>query len=158
MSGTVQERLRALRITLPGEAPPIVPGYTPIFAPFARTGSLLYLSGRLAKKDGALFVGKLGDQVTSAEGKEAARGIAIEMIATMQAALGDLERVQRIVRLLAMVNCTPEYTEPHVVANGASELLIDVFGERGRHARSAVGVAQLPFGVCAELDLIVEVA
>lgn len=158
MTTSIKERLRALKITLPNEAPPVVPGYVPVFVPFVRTGNLLYLSGRLAKKDGQLWVGKLGEDVTSAEGKEAARGIAIEMLATMQAAVGDLENIRRIVRLLVLVNCTPRFTEPHVVANGASELFMEVFGERGAHARSAVGIAQAPFGACVELDLIVEVA
>ena len=92
-----------------------------------------------------------------AEGKQAARGIAIEMLATLRVALGDLEHVQRIVRLFVMVNCTPQYTEPHVVANGASELFMEVFGERGAHARSAIGVAQVPFGACVEIDMVVEV-
>jgi enamine deaminase RidA (YjgF/YER057c/UK114 family) len=157
MTSDIVERLRALNITLPAEAPPVVPGYVPAFAPFVRTGNLLFLSGRLAKKDGQLWIGKLGDQVTSAEGKNAARGIAIEMLAAMNGALGDLNKVQRIVRLFVMVNCTPEYTEPHVVANGASDLFMEVFGERGAHARSAVGVNQVPFGACVEMDLIVEV-
>lgn len=154
---TVQERLHALQITLPDVAPPVVAGYVPVFVPFVRTGNLLYLSGRLAKKDGELWIGKLGDEITSAQGKQAARGIAIEMLSTLRAALGDLENVQRIVRLLVMVNCTPQYTEPHVVANGASELFMKVFGERGAHARSAIGVAQAPFGACVEIDLIAEV-
>lgn len=154
---TVRERLHALQITLPDVAPPVVAGYTPLFVPFVRTGNLLYLSGRLAKKDGELWIGKLGDEITSAQGQQAARGIAIEMLATLQAALGDLENVQRIVRLLVMVNCTPQYTEPHVVANGASELFMQVFGERGAHARSAIGVAQTPFGACVEIELIAEV-
>jgi enamine deaminase RidA (YjgF/YER057c/UK114 family) len=155
---TIEERLRALQITLPDEAPPVVAGYVPVFAPFVRTGNLLFLSGRLAKRDGVLWLGKLGRDVSTAEGKDAARGIAIEMLATMRAALGDLEHVARIVRLLVLVNCTPEYTEPHVVANGASELLVAVFGARGMHARSAVGVATVPFGACVEMDLVVEVA
>jgi enamine deaminase RidA (YjgF/YER057c/UK114 family) len=154
---SIAERLRALQITLPDAAPPVVPGYVPAFVPFVRTGNLLYLSGRLAKQDGELWVGKLGERLTSAEGQRAARGIAIEMLATLRAALGGLEHVQRIVRLLVMVNCTPEDTEPHVVANGASELFVDVFGERGAHARSAIGVAQLPFGACVEMDVVVEV-
>src|SRR5262245_43998869 len=112
----VEERLRALQITLPDDAPPVVAGYVPAFVPFVQSGNLLYLSGRLAKKDGELWVGKLGEQLTSVEGRQAARGIAIEMLATMRAALGNLDRVQRIVRLFVMVNSTPQYTEPHVVA------------------------------------------
>lgn len=158
MTPSIQERLDELHISLPEEAPPVVPGYVPVFVPFMRTGNLLYLSGRLAKKDGEIWVGKLGDQVTSAEGKNAARGIAIEMLAILRAALGDLESIRRIVKLMVMVNCTAQYTHPHVVANGASELFMEVFGNRGAHARSAIGVAQLPFGACVEIDLIVEVA
>ncbi|MEO8622767.1 MAG: RidA family protein [bacterium] len=154
---TVLERLHALQITLPDVAPPVVVGYVPVFVPFVRTGNLIYLSGRLAKKDGELWIGKLGDEITSAQGKQAARGIAIEMLATLRAAVGDLENVQRIVRLLVYVNCTPQYTEAHVVANGASELFMEVFGERGAHARSAIGVAQVPFGACVEIELIAEV-
>ena len=157
MTTSIAERLRGLGITLPDEAPPVVPGYVPVFVPWVRTGNLLYLSGRLAKKDGQLWIGKLGEQVSSAEGKVAARGIAIEMLATLNAALGDLENIERIVRLLVMVNCTPDFTEPHVVANGASELFIEVFAERGAHARSAIGIAAAPFGACVEMDLIAAV-
>lgn len=154
----IYERLHALQITLPDELPPVVAGYVPVFAPFVRTGNLIYLSGRLAKQEGRIWVGKLGEGITAAEGKQAARGIAIEMIATLHAALLDLEHVRRLVRLLVFVNSTERFTEPHVVANGASELFVDVFGDRGMHARSAVGVAQTPFGACVEMELIVEVA
>ncbi len=155
---TIHERLTALGITLPDAPPPVVAGYVPVFAPFVRTGNLLYLSGRLAKQEGQIWVGKLGEGITAAEGKQAARGVAIEMIATLHAALGDLEYVRRLVRLLVFVNSTERFTEPHVVANGASELFVEVFGDRGLHARSAVGVAQTPFGACVEMELIAEVA
>ena len=154
---TVAERLSALQITLPAASPPVVDGYVPLFVPFVRTGNLVYLSGRLAKKDGKPWPGKLGLQVTTAEGQQAARGIAIEMLATLRDAVGDLENVKRIVRLLVLVNSAPDYTDPHLVANGASELFQQVFGERGAHARSAFGVAQVPFGACVEIDLIAEV-
>ena len=154
---TPYDRLKALQITLPDAPPPVVAGYVPVFAPFVRTGNHIYLSGRLAKRDGEIWVGKLGDGVTAAGGKQAARGIAIELIATLHAALGDLGRVQRLVRLLVFVNSTERFTEPHVVANGASELFVEVFGDRGVHARSAVGVAQTPFGACVEIELIAEV-
>jgi enamine deaminase RidA (YjgF/YER057c/UK114 family) len=153
----VYERLKALQISLPDAVPPIVAGYAPVFAPFVRTGDLIYLSGRLAKKDGQVWPGKVGAEITLEEGKLAARGVAIEMIATLHAALGDLEHVRRIVRLLVFVNSTPEFTAPHVIANGASELLVEVFAERGLHARSAIGVAQTPFGACVEMELIAEV-
>jgi enamine deaminase RidA (YjgF/YER057c/UK114 family) len=155
--GETERRLAPLGITLPDEPPPVVAGYVPSFAPYARSGDQIILSGRVAKKDGALWRGKLGAQLTAAEGKEAARGIAIELMATLRAAVGDLDRVRRIVRLLVMVNATPDFEEPHVVANGASELLVEVFGERGRHARTAFCAAQLPFGVCVEIEMMAEV-
>lgn len=153
---TVYDRLKALQITLPESQPPAVDGYVAAFVPFVRSGNLLYLSGRLAKKDGKLWIGKLGTEITTAQGKEAARGVAIELLATLQSALGDLDNVIRIVKLLVLVNSAPDFTEPHVVANGASELFLEIFGERGAHARSAFGVAQIPFGACVEIEMIVE--
>jgi enamine deaminase RidA (YjgF/YER057c/UK114 family) len=152
----VNERLKALQITLPAVAPPVVDGYVPAFVPFVRTGNLVYLSGRLAKKNGKLWIGKLGAELTTADGKQAARGIAIELLATLQSALGDLNNVMRIVKLLVLVNSTPDFTEPHVVANGASELFLEVLGERGAHARSAFGVTQIPFRACVDIEMIVE--
>ncbi len=154
---TIEERLANLNIMLPATPPAVVDGYTPSFAPYVKTGNLLYLSGRLAKKDGQLWRGKLGEQLTTAEGKEAARGVAIELLATLRAAVGDLEHVKRIVRLLVLVHGTPEFEEPHAVANGASELIVQVFGERGAHARTAFCASQLPFGVCVEVEMIAEV-
>ena len=154
---TVYERLKALQITLPDGPVPVVAGYDAAFVPFVRTGNLVYLSGRLAKKDGKPWIGKLGEQITVPEGKQAARGIAIELLATLQFALGDLEKIKRIVKLMVWVNSTPNFTESHVVANGASDLFLEIFGDRGTHARSAIGVAQIPFGACVEMELIVEV-
>jgi enamine deaminase RidA (YjgF/YER057c/UK114 family) len=154
---TVHERLKALQIALPDVAPPVVDGYVAAFVPFVRTGNLIYLSGRLAKKDGKLWSGKVGENITTLEGKQAARDIAIELLATLQAALGDLDQIKRIVRLLVMVNSTPNFTEPHVVANGASELFLEIFGELGAHARTTFGGAEIPFGACVEIDLIAEV-
>ena len=154
---TVYERLKALQITLPDVQPPVVDGYVASFVPFVRTGNLVYLSGRLAKKDGKPWSGKVGEQITVPEGKQAARGIAIELLATLQAALGDLEKIKRIVKLMVWVNSTPNFTESHAVANGASDLFLEIFGDRGTHARSAIGVAQIPFGACVEMELIVEV-
>lgn len=154
---TVYERLSARQITLPDVPPAVVDGYIPIFVPFVRTGNLVYLSGRLAKKDGKLWSGKVGKNITTLEGKQAARGIAIELIATLHAALGDLNKIKRIVKLLVMVNSTPNFTEPHEVANGASELFLEIFGERGAHARTAFGGAEIPFGACVEIELIAEV-
>jgi enamine deaminase RidA (YjgF/YER057c/UK114 family) len=155
---TVYERLDALQIQLPEIPPPVADGYVPLFVPFVRTGNLIYLSGRLAKKGGKPFSGKLGQEITMAEGRQAARDVAIELLATLHGALHDLNRMKRIVRLLVLVNSAPGFTEPHEVANGASELLLEVFGERGAHARSAFGAAQIPFGSCVEIEMIVEVS
>jgi enamine deaminase RidA (YjgF/YER057c/UK114 family) len=154
---TVYERLKALQITLPDAQPAVVDGYVASFAPFVRTGNLVYLSGRLAKKDGKLLCGKVGEQITTLEGKQAARGIAIELLATLQSALGDLDKIKRIVKLLVVVNSAPNFTEQHVVANGASDLFLEIFGEHGAHARSSFGVAQIPFGACVEIELIAEI-
>lgn len=153
----IAELLRALNIDLPESAPPVVAGYTPSFVPWVQSGNLIFLSGRLAKRNGEVWVGKLGREISVQEGRAAARGVAIELLAAVKEAVVDLERVERIVRLFAMVNCTPEFTEAHAVANGASELLVQVFAERGAHSRSAIGVAQAPFGACVEMDLIVQV-
>jgi enamine deaminase RidA (YjgF/YER057c/UK114 family) len=153
----IAERLRALNITLPAAPPPVVDGYVPSFAPYVQSGNTLYVSGRIAKKDGRVWRGKLGAELTVADGQRAARDIAIELLATLQAALGDLDRIARIVRLLVLVNGTPDFEEPHTVANGASDLFVQVFGDRGAHARTAMCVAQLPFGACVEIELVAEV-
>src|SRR6266481_279211 len=118
--------------------------------------NLIHLPGRLAKKNGELWCGKLGEEITTAEGKQAARSVAIELLATLQAAIGDLNDVRRIVKLLVVVNSGPHFTEAHMVANGASEVFIEVFEERGAHARSALGVSQIPFGCCVEIEMVVE--
>jgi len=154
---SVYERLKTLQITLPVAPPPVVDGYIAAFVPFVRAGNLICLSGRLAKKSGELLLGKLGEQITTAEGKQAAREVAIELLATLQAAMGDLDKIKRIVKLLVLVNSAPDFTDAHIVANGASELFLEVFGERGSHARSAIGVAQIPFGSCLEIEMVVEI-
>ena len=148
---SVYDKLKSLNITLPALEPPAA-----AFVPFVRTGNLVFISGHIAKKDGKPWTGKLGADLTTAEGKEAAQGIAIDLLATLQAAVGDLNRVRRIVKLLVLVNSVPTFTEQHLVANGASELLVDIFGEKGAHARSAFGVAQIPLGSCVEIELIAE--
>jgi len=150
---SVYERLTALNISLPAVAPPAA-----AFVPTVRSGNLLFVSGHIAKKDGKPWAGKLGENLSTAQGKEAARGLAIELLATLHAALGDLNRISRIVKLLVLVNSTPAFTEQHLVANGASEFLVEVFGEKGPHARSAFGVAQIPFGACVEIELIAEIS
>lgn len=157
MNQTIDERLAALSIALPDALPPIVAGYTPVFAPWVRTGNLISVSGRLAKKDGVVWRGKLGRDLTVQEGQQASRNVAIELLATLRAAAGDLDRVRQIVRLLVIVNATLDFEEPHTVANGASELFVQLFGPRGLHARSAMCAAQLPFGACVEIELQAEI-
>ncbi|HET9409044.1 MAG TPA: RidA family protein [Candidatus Sulfotelmatobacter sp.] len=154
---TVYERMKGLQITLPDVQPPVVDGYVAAFVPFVRTGNVIYVSGRVAKKEGKAWVGKLGENITIEEGKQAARDIAIELVATLQTAVGDLNKISRIVKLVVLVNSAPHFTEPHVVANGASELFLEVFGERGTHARTSHAGAEIPFGACVEVELIAEV-
>lgn len=150
---TVQDRLNALGITLPPVAVPAA-----AYVPFAQSGKLVFLSGHIAKKDGKPWVGQLGATMGTEEGAAAARAVAIDLLGTLQAAVGDLSRVTRIVKVLSLVNSTGTYTEQHLVTNGCSQLLGEVFGaEVGAHARSAFGVAQLPLGACVEIELIAEV-
>ncbi len=149
---SVYEKLRAAGITLPAPTPPGA-----AYVPTVQTGNVLYVAGHIARRQGQPWTGQLGAPLTTAEGREAARLIAIDLLGTLHGALGDLERVQRIVKLLVLVNSAPGFIEQHLVANGASELLVSVFGERGPHARSAFGVAQIPHGACVEIEMIAEV-
>ena len=149
---SIQDRLQALGITLPPVAVPAA-----AYVPFVRTGNQVFISGHIAKKDGKVWVGQLGKTMSTEEGKEAARAIAIDLMGTLQAAAGSLDNVARIVKVVSLVNSAPDYTEHHLVTNGCSELLGEVFGEAGKHARSAFGVAQLPMGSCVEIELIAEV-
>ena len=153
----IDERLKSLNIVLPDVMPPVVDGYVPAFAPFIRSGDQIHLSGRLGKEGGKLLCGKVDDEISLDQGKRAARHAAIELLAVLKAAIGDLGCVRRIVKLFVMVNGAPHFTEPHRIADGASELLVQVFGERGIHSRSAVSVAQVPFGACVEIDMIAEI-
>ncbi|CAM3823215.1 RidA family protein [Paracidovorax anthurii] len=149
---SIYDKLTALDITLPPVAAP-----TAAYVPFAQTGNLVFLSGHIARKDGKPWVGKLGQNITTEEGQAAARAVAIELMATLHLATGgDLNRVKRIVKVMSLVNSTGEFTEQHLVTNGASELLGEVFGDKGKHARSAFGVAQIPLGACVEIELIAE--
>lgn len=149
---SIYEKLSALNIELPVVAAPVA-----AYVMHAQTGNTVFLSGHIAKKDGKPWVGQFGKNITTEEGKLAARSIAIELIATLQSACGgDLKRVKRIVKLMSLVNSTSEFTEQHLVTNGASELFVEVFGEQGKHARSAFGVAQIPMGSCVEIELIAE--
>jgi enamine deaminase RidA (YjgF/YER057c/UK114 family) len=152
----IEERLRVLEIVLPDVMPSVVEGYVPTFAPFVLAGEQIHLSGRLGKENGKLLCGKVGDEISLNQARLAARNVAIELLAVLKSAVGDLKRVRRVVKLFVMVNGAQHFTEPHRVADGASELLVQVFGERGRHARSAICVAQVPFGACVEIDMIAE--
>jgi enamine deaminase RidA (YjgF/YER057c/UK114 family) len=150
---SIAQRLLELGITLPPVATPAA-----AYVPFVRSGSLVFLSGHIAKLDGKPRVGQLGLTMDTEQGKAAARSVAVDLLGTLQAAVGDLAKVRRIVKLLSLVNSAPTYTEHHLVTNGASELLVAVFGPAiGAHARSAFGVAQLPMGSCVEIELIAEV-
>lgn len=147
------DKLQELNITLPAPTTPVA-----AFVMAVQTGNLLFVSGHIARKEGKPWVGQLGKNVTTEEGKAAARDIAIDLLATLHRHLGDLNRVRRIVKLLCLINSVSTFTEQHLVANGCSEVLLGVFGERGRHARSAFGVAQIPLGACVEIELVAEVA
>jgi enamine deaminase RidA (YjgF/YER057c/UK114 family) len=149
---SVYDRLAELNITLPPVSTPAA-----AYVPFVRTGALVFLSGHLAKKDGKPWVGQLGATMDTATGQLAARAIAIDLLGTLHAAVGDLNKVKRIVKVMSLVNSTATFTEQHLVTNGCSELLGHVFGEKGVHARSAFGVAQIPLGACVEIELVAEV-
>jgi len=150
---SVYDQLQALNITLPPVAVPAA-----AYVPFVQTGKLVFLSGHIAKHDGKPWVGQLGKTMQTADGQAAARAVAIDLLGTLHAAVGDLNKVARIVKVMSLVNSAPDYTEHHLVTNGCSELIGQVFGDKGAHARSAFGVAQLPLGACVEIELIAELA
>ena len=150
---SVYDKLQDLGITLPPVATP-----AGAYVPFVRTGNLVFLSGHIAKKDGKAWIGQLGRNMSTDEGKHAARAIAIDLLGTLHTALGDLNRVKQIVKVMSLVNSTSDYTEQHLVTNGASELFSNVFGQAGQHARSAFGVAQIPMGACVEIEMIAELS
>ena len=150
---SIYNRLKSLGIELP---PVSIPAAA--YVPFVRTGNLVFLSGHIAKYQGKPWVGQLGADTNTATGKLAARAIAIDLLGTLHSAVGDLNKVTRIVKVMSLVNSTADFTEHHLVTNGCSELLAEVFGDKGAHARSAFGVAQIPMGACVEIEMIVEVA
>ena len=150
---SVYKKLEELNIQLPPVAVPAA-----AYVPYVQTGSLVFLSGHIAKKDGKPWVGQLGKTMGTEEGKQAARAVAIDLMGTLHAAVGDLNKVKRIVKVMSLVNSTGDFTEQHIVTNGCSELLGQVFGTAGAHARSAFGVAQIPLGACVEIELIAELA
>jgi enamine deaminase RidA (YjgF/YER057c/UK114 family) len=152
---SIYQKLKELGITLPPVATPAA-----AYLPFVQTGKLLLLSGHIAKRDGKPWVGQLGKDMDTGQGKAAARAVAIDLLGTLHAAAlvagSDLDGIARIVKLMSLVNSTPTFTEQHLVTNGASELLAELFGRRGSHARSAFGVAQIPLGACVEIEMIAE--
>jgi len=150
---SVHDTMKSLGLALPPATPA-----AGAFVPFVRTGDLVFLSGHIARRDGRPWVGQLGAGLATEEGRQAARAAALDLLATLQTATGDLERLVRIVKLMVLVNSAPNFTEQHLVANGALELLLELFGERGAHARSAFGAAQIPLGSCVEIEMVVQVA
>jgi enamine deaminase RidA (YjgF/YER057c/UK114 family) len=153
MSETIEKRLSDMGITLPAAAAPAAH-----YVPYVRAGKLLFPSGQLPIKDGKLaFTGLLGRDVDTATGKEAAKYCAINILAQAKAALGDLEKIRRLVKINIYVASTPDFTEQHLVGNGASDFLAEVLGERGKHARVAVGMAALPLNAAVEIEAVLEV-
>ncbi len=148
---SIRENLQRLGIKLGTPTAPVA-----AFVQHVQTGNLLFVSGHIAMKEGKPWVGQLGRQLTTQEGKVAARSIAVDLLGTLQSAVGDLEQISRIVKMMVLVNSAADFTEQHLVANGASELLNEVFGAAGKHARAAFGVAQIPFGACVEIELLAE--
>jgi enamine deaminase RidA (YjgF/YER057c/UK114 family) len=154
MADSIEARLKELGLTLP-----VMPQPLASYVPTVQTGNLLFISGQVTIKDGKReYVGKLGREFDAEQGYQAARICGLNLVAQMKAALGDLERVKRVVKLQGFVNAVPDFTEQPKVINGASDLLVEIFGDKGRHARSAVGVGSLPMGVACEVEAIVEVA
>lgn len=153
MTGTVEAKLAALGITLPAASAPAAN-----YVPFVISGNLLWISGQIAMADGKLMTGKLAGEADIEAGRAAARQCGINLIAQIKAALGDLDRVQRVVKLVGFVNSAPDFTDQPKVINGASDLFVEVFGDAGRHARSAVGAAALPFDVRVEVEAVIAFA
>lgn len=154
MSETIEKRLSDLGITLPVAAAPAAN-----YVPFVRTGSLLFTAGQLPFRDGKLaLTGLLGRDLDTAAGREEAKFCAVNLLSQAKAALGSLEKIRRIVKITVFVASTPDFAEHHLVANGASDLLVAVLGDTGRHARSAVGMAALPLNAPVEVEAIIEVA
>ncbi len=152
MSGKTEEHLKSLGILLPSPAAPAAN-----YVPFVISGNLLTISGQVpVGPEGLEFQGKLGDGYDVETGQKAARLCAINILAQAKAALGDLDRIEKMIKINGFVNCTPDFGDQPAVINGASDLLVEALGERGKHARAAVGMASLPFGVAVEIDAIIE--
>jgi enamine deaminase RidA (YjgF/YER057c/UK114 family) len=153
MGGRIEARLTELGVTLPAASPPAAN-----YVPFVALGDMLHVSGQISNGPGGLITGRLGEGMTVEDGAAAARACAISLLAQVRAACGgDLDRLVRVVKLVGFVNSTPGFTDHPKVVNGASDLLVEVLGDAGRHARSAVGVAALPLGVAVELEGIFQI-
>lgn len=149
----IEAKLEKMGIKLPDAATPVAN-----YVSAVRTGNLVFLSGHGCRTDeGKVIVGKLGKDLGIDEGYQAARWVAINLLGSLKAEIGDLDKVTRVVKLLGMVNCDPLFGDQPKVVNGASDLLVEVFGDKGKHARSAVGMGGLPFNMAVEIEMIVEV-
>ena len=148
-----EEKLKEIGLELPPAVQPVANYVTTV-----RTGNLVFLSGQgPLREDGTLIAGKIGSDLTQEEGYEAARRVGLGLLASLKTEIGDLDKVRRVVKLLGMVNCMPDFIDQPKVINGASDLLVDVFGDKGKHARSAVGMNALPMNIAVEIEMIVEV-
>lgn len=153
MSGTIEARLAELGVTLPV---PVAPQAN--YVPVVRTGNLLFIAGQIPiGPNGIEYVGKVGAEFSVEEGAACARLCAINILAQTKAAIGDLDKVVRVVKLTGMINSTPEFIQQSQVVNGCSDFIVDVFGDKARHARTSVSVASLPFGVAVEVEAVIEV-
>ena len=155
MSGKIEARLKELGIELPEPSAPVAN-----YVPFTVSGSLVFIAGQISQWNGERrFVGKLGAAISIADGQQAARLCALNILAHLRAAAGgDLDRVRQCLRLGGFVNCTPDFTDMPQIVNGASDLMVEVFGDAGKHARAAVGVGSLPLGVAVEVEAMLELA
>jgi len=149
----IEAKVEKLGLQLPSPATPVAN-----YVPAVRTGSLVFLSGHgPMREDGSLITGKLGSDLKVEEGYEAAKRVALGILGSLKGLIGDLDKVTRIVKLLGMVNCEPTFKDHPQVINGASDFLVEVFGDKGKHARSAVGMNALPFNISVEIEMVVEV-
>jgi enamine deaminase RidA (YjgF/YER057c/UK114 family) len=149
----IEAKLSQMGLKLPAAARPVAN-----YVPAVRSGNLVFLSGHgPVLDDGSLITGKVGPDLTLDEGYNAARQVALILLASLKSEIGDLDKVRRVVKLLGMVNCTPDFADQPRVINGASDLLVEIFGEKGRHARSAVGMNALPMNIAVEIEMIVEI-
>jgi enamine deaminase RidA (YjgF/YER057c/UK114 family) len=154
MGSTIESRLEALGVVLPAAAAPAAN-----YVPYAMTGNLLFTAGQLPFREGKLVAtGLVGRELDVAAGKEAAKYCAVNVLAQAKAALGDLEKIGRVVKITVFVASTPDFLEQHLVANGASDLLVAALGDKGKHARSAVGMASLPLDAPVEIEAVLEIA